>query len=618
MGDYTRRELVAAMAAAAAGFGAAGCASMAGDPAPSSGKRVVVIGGGWGGATAARYVRLADPSIEVVLLEPNREFVSCPFSNLVLSGVRTLGDLTFGYDGLRKQGVKVRHEMASAIEHDRKRVRIGDGYLTYERLIVSPGVDFQWDQVEGLAEARDSVLHAWKAGPQTLQLAAQLQAMPDGGTVVMTVPPVAYRCPPGPYERACQVAWYLKRNKPTSKLIVLDANPNIISKTVLFRAAFGQYPNLEYRASAKVIGVDPRAREVRTEFDRVKYDVVNLIPPQRAGEIAVQADLVGADKRWCEVNHVTYESLKAPGVHVIGDATTGLPVPKSGNVANNMGKICANAVVQLINGKPVTPMAPGNTCYSWVNDSEAIAVVNAYRIAEGKVVQIEQKLTPAKSAQWGQNAVGWAMSIWQDMGFAPKAFALALVTVLSWALLSLGATVEAGPLDAAGYNKAFTCSACHGFAGNSPSGAMPILAGVNPAYFKRQIQLFAAGKRPSPEMEPYAKMVLELGVDEIAQYFAAQTRVPTPARVDRAAADRGKAAAGACGRCHGADGRGDAARLVPSVAGQAPAYLKLQMQAFKDGKRNAGDPLVEEMRTVMKTLSDATIDDIVAYYSSVR
>ena len=167
-------------------------------------------------------------------------------------------------------------------------------------------------------------------------------------------------------------------------------------------------PELDYRASSKVIAVDPGARKVRTEFDRVKYDVLNLIPPQRAGGIAVQADLVGADKRWCEVDHVTYESVKQKGVHVIGDATTGLPVPKSGNVANAMGKICASAVVQLLAGKPVPPMPPGNTCYSWVSDREAIAVVNSYKIENGKVVQIEQKLTPAQSVGVAQRALGWA------------------------------------------------------------------------------------------------------------------------------------------------------------------------------------------------------------------
>ncbi len=414
--DFLKTSAIGLGLGVMGGTGLAGCAApMKGDLVPKSGRRVVVIGGGWGGATAAKYVRLLDPGIEVVLIEPNREFISCPFSNLVLSGVRSLESLTFSYTGLRRHGVKIIHETATAIEPDRKRVRLGEGYLEYDRLVVSPGVEFQWEQVEGLAQNQDKVLHAWKAGPQTVALARQLQSMADGGVFVLTVPPVAYRCPPGPYERVCQVAWYLKNNKPKSKLIVLDANQNIVSKTGLFRAAWQAYPNIEYRPSSKVIAVDPSVGEVRTEFDRVKYNVINLIPPQRAGTIAVQADLVGADKRWCEVNHLTYESVKQKGIHVIGDSTTGLPVPKSGNVANNMGKIAAIAIVHLLTGKDVPPMAPGNTCYSWVNDREAIAVVNAYKIENGKVVQIEQKLTPGQSAVWGQNAVGWARSIWNDI-----------------------------------------------------------------------------------------------------------------------------------------------------------------------------------------------------------
>jgi sulfide dehydrogenase [flavocytochrome c] flavoprotein chain len=398
-------------AAAALGVGLGGCATAGG----RSGRRVVVIGGGWGGATAAKYVRLYDPSVQVVLLEPGREFVSCPFSNLVLSGVRTIESLTFGYAGLRRHGVEVRPEMVTAIEAGQKRVRVGDGYLRYDRLIVSPGVDFQFDQIEGLAAAQDRILHAWKAGPQTVALARQLQSMSDGGVFVLTVPPAAFRCPPGPYERACQVAWYLKTSKPQAKLIVLDANQNIVSKAALFREAWKAYPNLEYRPSSKVIAVDPGAREIRTEFERVRYDVANVIPPQRAGAICVEADLVGADKRWCEVNHLTYESVKAPGVHVIGDSTIGLPVPKSGNVANAMGKICAIAVVALLNDRPVPPLPPGNTCYSFVSDREAIAVVNAYKIDGGKVVQIEQKLTAAQSPDVGLRAEGWAQSIWNDI-----------------------------------------------------------------------------------------------------------------------------------------------------------------------------------------------------------
>jgi NADPH-dependent 2,4-dienoyl-CoA reductase/sulfur reductase-like enzyme len=424
----TRREFLKTSGAAAfAVSGLAGCASTSGAPtvmttlsdlAPNpSGRRVVVIGGGWGGATAAKYVRMQDPAIEVVLIEPNTTFISCPFSNLVLSGVRSIESLTFGYDGLRAQhGVKIIHDTATAIEPDARRVRLAGGFLAYDRLIVAPGVDFQTEQIEGLAAAGDRVLHAWKAGPQTVALATQLKEMPDDGVFVMSVPPAAYRCPPGPYERACLVAWYLKTRKPRAKLIVLDANQNVISKPALFRAAWQAYPNLEYRASSKVVKVDPAAREVTTEFgDKVRYDVVNVIPPQRAGAIAVQADLVGVDKRWCEVDHVTYESAKAKNVHVIGDATIGIPVPKSGTVANSMGKIAATAVVNLVNGRPAPPMPPINTCYSWVSDTEAMAVVNAYRIDNGKVVQIEQKLTPGQSTLYAQHATAWATSIWADV-----------------------------------------------------------------------------------------------------------------------------------------------------------------------------------------------------------
>jgi sulfide dehydrogenase [flavocytochrome c] flavoprotein chain len=413
MANVSRREFLRASGMTLAMFGTSAFPSFAAEAK----RKVVVIGGGWGGATAAKYLRLSDPSIEVTLLEPNKEFISCPFSNLVLAGVESLKNLTMNYNGLRKHGVKIRHEAAMAIEPDKKRIRVGKENLEYDRLIVSPGIDFQWDQIEGLAQVKDTVLHAWKAGPQTVQLAKQLQSMGDGGVVVMTVPPVAYRCPPGPYERASMIAWYLQTKKPKSKLIVLDANKDIVSKTGLFKAVFKDYAaNLDYRPSQKAEKIDVGAKEVTTETgDKVKYDVINLIPPQRAGAIAVEADLVGGDKRWCEVDHVTYESAKQKNIHVVGDATIGLPVPKSGNIANAMGKICAAAVASLLNGKEPPVLAPGNTCYSWVNDKEAIAVVNAYKIDNGKVVQIEQKLTPGKSEAVAQNSLAWRASIWQDV-----------------------------------------------------------------------------------------------------------------------------------------------------------------------------------------------------------
>jgi len=412
MKTLTRREFLKASGMGVALLGTSGVTSFAAEAK----RRVVVIGGGWGGATAAKYIRLSDSSIDVTLLEPNKEFISCPFSNLVLSGVESLQNLTLNYNGLRKHDVRIRHEPAAAIDADKKRVRVGKDYLEYDRLVVSPGIDFQWDQVEGLAQAKDSVLHAWKAGPQTIQLAKQLQSMKDGGVVVMTVPPVAYRCPPGPYERASLIAWYLQTRKPKSKLIVLDANKDIVSKTGLFKAVFKDYSNLDYRPAQKVEKIDVGAKEVTTEpGDKVKYDVINLIPPQRAAAIAVEADLVGGDKRWCEVDHVTYESVKQKSIHVVGDATIGLPVPKSGNVANAMGKICAAAVVHLLKGKEPPVIPPGNTCYSWVNDKEAIAVVNSYKIENGKVVQIEQKLTPGKSVGTAQNSLAWRASIWNDV-----------------------------------------------------------------------------------------------------------------------------------------------------------------------------------------------------------
>ncbi|MGH7795596.1 MAG: FAD-dependent oxidoreductase [Candidatus Binatia bacterium] len=412
MNDISRREFLKASGLSVAALGIGNVPGFAAEAK----RPVIVIGGGWGGATAAKYLRLNDPSIEVTLLEPNKEFISCPFSNLVLAGVEPIKNLTMNYNRLRKHGVRIRHEAAAAIEPDKKRVRVGKDSLAYDRLIVSPGIDFLWEQVDGLAQAKDTVLHAWKAGPQTVQLAKQLQSMRDGGVAVMTVPPVAYRCPPGPYERASMIAWFLQTKKPKSKLIVLDANKDIVSKTGLFKAVFKDYPNLDYRPSQKLEKIDVGAKEVTTEIgDKVKYDVINVIPPQRAGAIAVEAGLVGGDKRWCEVDHVTYESLKHQNIHVIGDATIGLPVPKSGNIANSMGKICATAVASLLNGKEPPVIAPGNTCYSWVNDKEAIAVVNAYKVEKGKVVQIEQKLTPGKSVAVAQNSLAWRTSIWNDI-----------------------------------------------------------------------------------------------------------------------------------------------------------------------------------------------------------
>jgi sulfite dehydrogenase len=308
-----------------------GCASVA--PAKA---RVVVIGGGFGGATAAKYIRLWDPSVDVVLVEREAGFVSCPVSNLVLAGYTSLQDISRGHDGLRRHGVQVVRDEVTAIDAAKKTVRLARGAdLAYERLVVSPGIDFLFGDIEGYDE---SVLHAWKAGPQTAALRRQLEQMPDGGVYVLSIPLAPYRCPPGPYERASMVAAYFKQAKPRSKVLVLDANPDVTSKAGLFKAAWKDLYSgiIEYRGGARAVGVDARNKTVRLEVEDVKGDVLNVVPPHRAGDVAAKADLITTNNRWCDVDWRTMESKAVKGVHVLGDATLSAPgMPKSASMANN-------------------------------------------------------------------------------------------------------------------------------------------------------------------------------------------------------------------------------------------------------------------------------------------
>ena len=291
--------------------GLAGCAS-----AVPSKARVVVIGGGFGGATAAKYIRLWDPSIDVVLIERDASFVSCPISNLVLAGYSSMQEINHGYDGLRRLGVQVVHDEAVAVDAAKKSVRLGrGGDISYERLIVSPGIDFNFAEVQGYEAAMKDgrVLHAWKAGAQTVELRRQLEQMRDGGVVLLSVPLAPYRCPPGPYERASMIAAYLKQAKPRSKLLVLDANPDVTSKAGLFKRAWSDlYAGvLEYRGNAKAVGVDGKTMTVKLEVEDVKGDVLNVVPPHRAGNIALQAGLITTNNRWCDVDWRTMEDRKS-------------------------------------------------------------------------------------------------------------------------------------------------------------------------------------------------------------------------------------------------------------------------------------------------------------------
>ncbi|OGV75951.1 MAG: flavocytochrome C [Methylotenera sp. RIFCSPLOWO2_02_FULL_45_14] len=386
--------------------------------------RVVIIGGGYAGATAAKYLRLWSlGAIEVIVVEANKQFVSCPLSNLVLGGSKSINDLTFGYDALKaNHGIQWVQDTVTAIDSTAKKVTMLRGDLTYDRLIVAPGVDFIYDDLPMLAsaEAQQQIPHAWKAGWQTVNLRKQLEAMPDGGVFVMNVPKAPYRCPPGPYERACQVASYLKVHKPKSKIIVLDANAEIISKKGLFTKAWANlYPGIvDYRSDSMITGVDVATKTVTTDFDKISADVLNIIPPQRAGKIAQIANLTEKDYPWCEVNFLTYESKLAQNVHVLGDSVAA-GLPKSAHMATNQAKVCANAIVQLMAGLAPDP-APvfANTCYSFVTDKSAMHVANVYRYDEAKKIMISAEgggVSLAPSDKEGDYAASWAQNIWTDV-----------------------------------------------------------------------------------------------------------------------------------------------------------------------------------------------------------
>jgi sulfide dehydrogenase [flavocytochrome c] flavoprotein subunit len=385
--------------------------------------RVVVIGGGYAGATVAKYLRLWSlGSIEVLVVEPNSQFVSCPLSNLVLGGSKSINDLTFGYDALKSNhGIKWVQDTVTAIDASAKKVTMLRGELSYDRLVVAPGVDFNYDSLPMLAsaEAQQQIPHAWKAGWQTVNLRKQLEAMSDGGVFVMNVPKAPYRCPPGPYERACQVASYFKAHKPKSKVIVLDANAEIISKKGLFTKVFNEtYAGIvDYRPDNAMTGVDVATKTVSTDFDKIKADVLNVIPPQRAGKIAQIANLTEKDYPWCDINFLTYESKLVPNVHVLGDSVAA-GLPKSAHMATNQAKVCANAIVQLFAGQAPDP-APvfANTCYSYVTDKSAMHVANVYRYDEGKKIMVSAEgggVSMSPSEKEGAYAVAWAQNIWAD------------------------------------------------------------------------------------------------------------------------------------------------------------------------------------------------------------
>lgn len=418
--SMNRRHFLQAGSAAAALAALSGCATVG----KASKARVVVVGGGYGGATAAKYIRMYDPGIEVILVEPNEAFVSCPISNLVLGGFKTIADVTVPYSGLaNNHGVQVVRDMATAIDTDKKQVRLAKGdAISYDRVVVAPGIDFMYEAIPGLnnAAAQAQILHAWKAGPQTVALRKQLEAMPDGGVYVLSMPEAPYRCPPGPYERVCQVAAYFKAAKPKSKVLLLDANGDVTSKGPLFKKAWNDLYKgiIEYRPNSKAIDVDVKGGAIKLEFEDVKGSVLNVLPPMKAGNIA--APFITANKRWCEIDWLTYESKVAPGVHLLGDALQIAPaMPKSGHMANAHGKACASAIVALLNNQPPSA-APTltNTCYSFVSGTQVVHVASVHKYDTKdktmKAVPGSGGVSAAMNELEGSYAMNWAKNIWAD------------------------------------------------------------------------------------------------------------------------------------------------------------------------------------------------------------
>ncbi len=429
MTTINRRNFLKLSGGVAVGSALAGCAGMN----TGARKKVVVIGGGSGGATAAKYLTMMDANIDVTLIEANKNYHTCFMSNEVLSGVRSYESITFGYERLAARGITVVHDMVTGIDAQARTVTTkGGNTFNYDRCIVSPGVDFKWGAIEGYdAGVAEKIPHAWKAGPQTVTLRDQLRAMRDGGTVIIAPPGNPFRCPPGPYERASQIAHYLKYNKPRSKILILDSKDKF-SKQGLFvqgwKRLYGYGTDnsmIEWVSAAqggKIEGVNAGAMSVQGAVESFKGDVINVIPPQKAGKLAYVAGLVKGE--WCPVNKQTFESTIHPNIHVIGDASAASKMPKSGYSANVQAKVCAAAVADLLNDRAPGDPSYMNTCYSVIGEDYGISVSVVYNYDKQKNMIEKVKgaggLTPKDASKMAlkresQYAHGWFENITDDM-----------------------------------------------------------------------------------------------------------------------------------------------------------------------------------------------------------
>lgn len=395
-------------------------------------KKVVIIGGGIGGATAAKYIKKIDPQIKVTLIESNAKYYTCFGSNQVLSGDRSMDDITFSYESLKKRGVEIIIDTVIGVDQKKRQIiTSGKQLFNYDRCIVAPGIDFIWDDIEGLNQqiSNTTIPHAWKAGAQTSLLRKQLVTMKNGGTVIISVPPNPFRCPAGPYERVSQIAYYLKNHKPKSKIIILDSKDKF-SKFNLFIDGWTRHYGYNSKNSlinwvpankgGTVASVNSKKMIINTNSDTHKADVINIIPKQKAGKIASVMGLTNASN-WCPVHGDTFESTIHKNIHVIGDSALAMPLPKSAYVANSEAKVCAIAVVSLLNNFKIPDPSYINTCYSVIAPDDAISVTKVYKYSQGKIIGVAGSggLTPRefnskKRAREVENSYSWYKNITSD------------------------------------------------------------------------------------------------------------------------------------------------------------------------------------------------------------
>jgi len=361
--------------------------------------RIIVIGGGFGGASCARALKRIDPKLQVTLIEPNRTFTACPFSNEVIGGLRVLEQQQFSYDKIAAGGVTVIAQAAVSVDPQARTIGLADGNsLGYDRLVLAPGIDMRFDALPGYDEAASTKMpHAWKAGEQTALLRKQIEAMEDGGVVVLAVPAAPLRCPPAPYERACLIAHYLKAKKPRSKILILDSKDGF-SQQRLFESAWNElYPGMIERIAlsqgGRVTSVEPATGTIVTDFGNYTAEVANVIPPHKAGHIAEIAG--AADKTgWCPIDPATFASSLVPDIHVIGDACIAGGIPKSASAANAQAKACAAAIVNMISDKsPEVPRLNG-ACYNTVAPGYAFSLTGIYQPKEGQFAEVEVSTSP--------------------------------------------------------------------------------------------------------------------------------------------------------------------------------------------------------------------------------